>query len=151
MHISPAETSGFFLTNTSLPRPPNTGVGTSVLINKNNILFAAVAAASLIPPSLSYARAPPRPPARARGPAAPQGVTDVPMTRSSVALPASAAAVGGNALGNASAQLAIAANDYQAFEALLTDVQSAYSQGDLAGMRSLATPEMLGYFSEELS
>ena len=72
------------------------------------------------------------------------------MARSSVALPASAAA-GGNALGNTSAQLAIAANDYQAFETLLTDVQAAYSKGDLARMRGLATPEMLGYFTEELS
>lgn len=73
------------------------------------------------------------------------------MARSSVALPASATAGGGNALDTAFAQLAIAANDYQAFETLLTDVQAAYSQGDLARMRGLATPEMLGYFSEELS
>jgi len=82
--------------------------------------------------------------------AASPGTTEAPMALSSVALPASAAA-GGNALGNTSAQLAIAANDYQAFETLLTDVQAAYSKGDLARMRGLATPEMLGYFTEELS
>ena len=77
--------------------------------------------------------------------------TEAPMARSSVALPASATASGGSALGNASAQLAITGDDYQAFETLLTDVQAAYSKGDLATMRGLATPEMLGYFSEELS
>ncbi len=30
-------------------------------------------------------------------------------------------------------------------------MQAAYSAGDLAKLRSLVTPEMLGYFSEELS
>ena len=73
------------------------------------------------------------------------GLTDVPMARQSV---------GGSAplLTSGSApQLAIAADDYTAFETLLTDVQSAYSQGDLAKLRGLATPEMLGYFTEELS
>ena len=34
------------------------------------------------------------------------------------------------------------------FESLLSDIQTAYSKGDLARMRGLATPEMLGYFSE---
>ena len=53
--------------------------------------------------------------------------------------------------GGSSPQLAIGADDYTAFETLLSDVQSAYSQGDLAKLRGLATPEMLGYFSEELS
>ena len=53
--------------------------------------------------------------------------------------------------GSASAALAIAENDYKAFESLLGDVQTAYSTGDLARMRDLATPEMVGYFSEELS
>ena len=97
----------------------------------------------------SAARAQPAGPAHAY--AAAPGMTEAPMARSSVALPAGATAGGGNALGNASAQLAITADDYQAFEALLTDVQAAYSKGDLARMRGLATPEMLGYFSEELS
>ena len=99
--------------------------------------------------SWSAARA--QPAGAAHAYAAAPGMTEAPMARSSVALPAGATAGGGNALGNASAQLAIAADDYQAFEALLTDVQAAYSKGDLARMRGLATPEMLGYFSEELS
>ena len=97
----------------------------------------------------SAARAQPAGPAYAY--AAAPGMTEAPMARSSVASPAGATAGGGNALGNASAQLAITGDDYQAFETLLTDVQAAYSKGDLARMRGLATPEMLGYFSEELS
>ena len=54
-------------------------------------------------------------------------------------------------VGSASAQLAITAADYTTFEALLGDIQTAYSKGDLARLRGLATPEMLGYFSEQLS
>jgi predicted lipid-binding transport protein (Tim44 family) len=53
--------------------------------------------------------------------------------------------------GSAPPPLEIAAEDYQAFEGLLSDVQTAYSNGDLAKLRGLVTPEMLGYFSEELS
>jgi predicted lipid-binding transport protein (Tim44 family) len=79
------------------------------------------------------------------GPAAPPRPGDVPMARLGLA-------GGGAALaGSASPQLAITTDDYTAFETLLADVQSAYSKGDLAKMRSLATPEMLGYFSEELA
>lgn len=48
-------------------------------------------------------------------------------------------------------QLAIVEQDYNAFEALLKDVQAAYSAGDLAKLRGLVTPEMLGYFTQELS
>ena len=51
----------------------------------------------------------------------------------------------------ATQSLAIGEADYNAFEALLVNVQAAYSAGDLAKLRSLVTPEMLGYFSEELS
>jgi predicted lipid-binding transport protein (Tim44 family) len=54
-------------------------------------------------------------------------------------------------MGSASQQLQIAESDYNAFEGMLTDVQAAYSAGNLARMRELATPEMVGYFSEELS
>jgi predicted lipid-binding transport protein (Tim44 family) len=54
-------------------------------------------------------------------------------------------------VGGASAQLAITAGDYTTFESLLTEIQTAYGKGDLARLRGLATPEMLGYFSEQLS
>jgi predicted lipid-binding transport protein (Tim44 family) len=73
--------------------------------------------------------------------AARPGVTDVSMARS-----------GGPLLvGSASPQLAISADDYTTFESMLSDIQTAYSKGDLARLRDLATPEMLGYFSEQLS
>jgi len=47
--------------------------------------------------------------------------------------------------------LTIAASDYDAFEKLLGDVQAAYSAEDLGGLRAKVTPEMLSYFSEQLS
>jgi predicted lipid-binding transport protein (Tim44 family) len=57
----------------------------------------------------------------------------------------------GPALTANSAALAISAEDFNAFETMLGEIQAAYSSGDLAKLRGLATPEMLGYFSEELS
>jgi predicted lipid-binding transport protein (Tim44 family) len=73
--------------------------------------------------------------------AAPPRLTEAPMARS-----------GGPLLvGSAAAQLAITAEDYTTFEGLLGDIQTAYGKGDLAKLRGLATPEMLGYFSEQLS
>lgn len=64
--------------------------------------------------------------------------------------------LGGAGAGAASASAAtqpleIVAADYDAFESLLINVQSAYSAGDLAKLRTLATPEMLGYFTQDLS
>src|SRR5262249_55262341 len=53
--------------------------------------------------------------------------------------------------GGGTAGLAIATEDFNTFETLLGDIQGAYSRGDLARLRTLATPEMLGYFSEQLS
>ncbi|WP_375455916.1 Tim44-like domain-containing protein [uncultured Methylobacterium sp.] len=44
----------------------------------------------------------------------------------------------------------IGPNDFQAFEKLLGEVQDAYSHEDVVGLRNLATPEMAGYFEEEL-
>ncbi|SJZ77685.1 Predicted lipid-binding transport protein, Tim44 family [Enhydrobacter aerosaccus] len=79
-------------------------------------------------------------------------VTDVPIARSSVPQTGgSPLLAGGAALGAGTGQLAIAAEDYNDFERLLGAVQTAYSAGDLARLRGLATPEMVGYFSEQLS
>jgi predicted lipid-binding transport protein (Tim44 family) len=47
--------------------------------------------------------------------------------------------------------LTIAPSDYDAFERLLAEVQHAYSQEDLNRLRANVTPEMLSYFSEELT
>ena len=41
--------------------------------------------------------------------------------------------------------------DFDAFERTLSEVQAAYGQEDLGKLRSLATPEMVSYFAEELA
>ncbi len=51
----------------------------------------------------------------------------------------------------APAGLAIAAEDFNTFEKMLADIQAAFSKGDLTKLRTMVTPEMLGYFSEQLS
>ncbi len=87
----------------------------------------------------SAARVQPAGPAQAY--MAPPALTEAPMARSAGPL----------LVGGAAAQLAITTEDYTAFESLLSQVQAAYSKGDLATLRGIATPEMLGYFSEQLS
>jgi predicted lipid-binding transport protein (Tim44 family) len=57
--------------------------------------------------------------------------------------------LGGNA--PAGEPLTIAKADFDAFEKLLGDVQAAYSAEDLTALRAKVTPEMLSYFSEQLS
>lgn len=47
--------------------------------------------------------------------------------------------------------LTIGKSDYDAFERLLGDIQSAYSAEDLGALRAKVTPEMLSYFSEQLA
>jgi predicted lipid-binding transport protein (Tim44 family) len=47
--------------------------------------------------------------------------------------------------------LTIAKSDYDAFERLLGDIQTAYSREDLSALRAAITPEMLSYFSEQLA
>ncbi len=78
--------------------------------------------------------------AGATPPRATAPLADAPMARSTPML-----------AGGSSAGLAIAKEDFGAFEAMLGDVQGAYSRGDLGKLRALVTPEMLGYFSEQLS
>jgi predicted lipid-binding transport protein (Tim44 family) len=41
--------------------------------------------------------------------------------------------------------------DYDAFERLLGDIQTAYSNEDINALRGHATPEMVSYFSEDLA
>ena len=47
--------------------------------------------------------------------------------------------------------IALAPADYQQFEQLLQGVQAAWSAHDLSGLQAMATPEMVSYFSEQLS
>jgi len=47
-------------------------------------------------------------------------------------------------------EIGISEQDLESFESMLTRVQTAYSQENYAALRSLTTPEMMGYLSEEL-
>src|SRR5262249_24369875 len=48
-------------------------------------------------------------------------------------------------------EIGLTPDDFNAFERLLGEVQTAYGAEDLGHLRARATPEMLSYFSEELS
>ncbi len=70
---------------------------------------------------------------------------------------------GGTSFGGGSAQppsgparptgvpITIGPDDYQAFERRLVDSQAAYSSGDMAALRRVATAEMVGNFEQELA
>jgi predicted lipid-binding transport protein (Tim44 family) len=47
--------------------------------------------------------------------------------------------------------LTIGKTDYDAYERLLGEIQSAFSAEDLGALRAKVTPEMLSYFSEQLA
>ena len=47
--------------------------------------------------------------------------------------------------------IGVADSDLSAFQQIHAEVQEAWSRGDLGQLRSLMTPEMLSYFSEELT
>ena len=53
-------------------------------------------------------------------------------------------------MGWGSAPLEILPADYEAFERLLSDTQAAWSNEDIAKLHTLATPEMVSYFTGDL-
>jgi predicted lipid-binding transport protein (Tim44 family) len=57
----------------------------------------------------------------------------------------------GFGLGSGSAPLEIGPSDYEAFERLLGEVQAAWSNEDVAKLHTLASPEMVSYFTEDLA
>jgi predicted lipid-binding transport protein (Tim44 family) len=57
----------------------------------------------------------------------------------------------GFGLGSGSAPLEIGPSDYEAFERLLGEVQAAWSNEDVNKLHTLATPEMVSYFTEDLA
>ncbi len=71
--------------------------------------------------------------------------------RRRVRLLARRAAASAAARAAASEPITIDKADYDAFERLLGDIQAAYSAEDLNALRARVTPEMLSYFSEQLS
>jgi predicted lipid-binding transport protein (Tim44 family) len=56
----------------------------------------------------------------------------------------------GFGLGSGSAPLEIQPADYEAFERLLGEIQAAWSNEDVARLHTLATPEMVSYFSRDI-
>src|SRR5450631_826865 len=56
----------------------------------------------------------------------------------------------GFGLGSGSAPLEILPADYEAFERLLSEIQAAWSDEDVARLHTLATPEMVSYFTGDL-
>lgn len=62
-----------------------------------------------------------------------------------------AATSGGSAFGTQTRPLKIDAADFDRFEKLLEEVQGAYSQEDIGYLRRIATPEMAGYFEEDIA
>jgi len=56
----------------------------------------------------------------------------------------------GFGLGSGTAPLEILPADYEAFERLLGEVQDAWSNEDTARLHTLATPEMVSYFTKDL-
>ncbi len=66
-----------------------------------------------------------------------------PDTHGAMGAPATVAGFGG--------KIVIEQKDYDEFERLLTDVSMAYGAENLTRLRSMVTPEMVGYFSEQLA
>jgi predicted lipid-binding transport protein (Tim44 family) len=57
----------------------------------------------------------------------------------------------GFGLGSATAPVDIRPDDYDTFERLLGEIQAAWSNEDVEKLRTLATPEMVSYFVEDLA
>jgi predicted lipid-binding transport protein (Tim44 family) len=58
---------------------------------------------------------------------------------------------GGGSAAPADEPIEVTPADFDAFEKLLGDIQTAYGKEDLNALRAHLTPEMLSYFSEELA
>jgi predicted lipid-binding transport protein (Tim44 family) len=57
----------------------------------------------------------------------------------------------GFGLGSGSAPLEIAPGDYEAFERLLSEIQAAWTNEDVARLHTLATPEMVSYVTQDIA
>ena len=65
--------------------------------------------------------------------------------------PGAAAPNGGGAMPMGGETPALDAQDFDTFERLLGEVSAAYGEADLGKLRSLVTPEMLSYLSDDLA
>jgi predicted lipid-binding transport protein (Tim44 family) len=57
----------------------------------------------------------------------------------------------GLGLGGGSTPLQIGPDDYEAFERVLGEIQAAWSNEDVGSLQRLATPEMVSYFTQDIS
>lgn len=65
---------------------------------------------------------------------------------------AAGGSVGGGAFApQAKDEIGLEQQDFETFEKRLVDVQAAWTAGDLGALKRVATPEMVGYLSEDLS
>jgi predicted lipid-binding transport protein (Tim44 family) len=65
--------------------------------------------------------------------------------------PSSMMSPGGFGLGSGGGQPEIGPSDYEAFERLLGEIQTAWANEDMARLRTLATPEMVSYIADDLA
>jgi predicted lipid-binding transport protein (Tim44 family) len=73
--------------------------------------------------------------------------------------PLSGLGLGGGGAGGAAAasrpagsdEVGLTPDDFNEFEGLLGEIQTAYSREDLAALRTIATPEVVSYFAEDLA
>lgn len=83
--------------------------------------------------------------------AAPATATAAPVQARSTEHEARYRNIAGQGAGTTEPPLAIVGDDFNAFERLLGEVQTAYGQGDLKTLETRLTPEMLSYFAQELA
>jgi predicted lipid-binding transport protein (Tim44 family) len=84
---------------------------------------------------------------------APQPMVREAMTQQNMvpqAMGAAAGAAGVAATAAGSDTVGLTGEDFGVFERLLSEVSTAFSQEDLAALQRYATPEMVGYFAEDL-
>jgi predicted lipid-binding transport protein (Tim44 family) len=81
---------------------------------------------------------------------APQPMAREAMAPQNMAPQAMGAAAGVAATAAGSDTVGLTGEDFGVFERLLSEVSTAYSQEDLAALQRYATPEMVGYFAEDL-
>jgi len=87
---------------------------------------------------------------RRHTPASPYAAGPAPAAEGPGAQTSFRSGLSGFGLGSNQPALEIQPADYEAFERLLSEVQAAWSNEDVAKLHTLATPEMVSYFSKDL-
>jgi len=88
---------------------------------------------------------------RRNAPALAGGVARGPLANMIPGAQSSARSGFGLGLGGNAPPLEILPRDYDTFERMLGEIQTAWSKQDIEGLHRLATPEMVSYFTEDLA